>query len=199
MLTVPRGKHTYGPEPEIIGIPQMGLGSRIGSFCAISYGLRFIFLGDHLLHWCSTYPFFRFYEEWGVDVDTKGIYVKGKYFPNKEEAFPIVVGNDVWIGSEVNIKAGVNIGDGAAIAFGSLVTKDVPPYALVGGWPAEVIRYRFTPEQIEKLLRIQWWNWEDAKIKLALPYMMTSDIDGFIEYAESTSERERGLNPSSRR
>jgi hypothetical protein len=181
-LRVPRGRHTYGPEPEIIGYPELGLGSRIGSFCSIAPGTRFIFLGKHHYDWASTYPFYEFYEEWGVDTEW---YESGRPVLSKWWPYPIIVGNDVWIASEVSVKQGVRIGDGAVIAFGSLVTHDVPPYALVGGCPAKVIGYRFSPEQIERLLHIAWWNWEDTRIKLALPRLLTSDIDGFIDYAET--------------
>jgi len=181
-LRIPRGRHTYGPEPEIIGYPELGLGSRIGSFCSIAPGTRFIFLGRHHYDWVSTYPFYEFYEEWRVDTEW---YERGSPILSKWRADPIIVGNDVWIASEVSIQQGVTIGDGAVIAFGSLVTHDIPPYALVGGCPAKVIKYRFSPEQIERLLRIAWWNWEDARIKLALPYLLLSDIDRFIDYAET--------------
>ncbi|MNI40841.1 Chloramphenicol acetyltransferase [compost metagenome] len=77
----------------------------------------------------------------------------------------IVIGNDVWIGANAVILPGVTLGDGAVIGAGAVVTKDVPPYAIVGGVPAKVIRYRFTPEEIEVLLRIKWWEWEIEEIK----------------------------------
>jgi virginiamycin A acetyltransferase len=77
--------------------------------------------------------------------------------------------------------SGVKIGDGAVVAAGSLVTKDVPPYAIVGGNPAQVLKYRFTPEQIEKLSKISWWDWEEDKIREQAILMWSPDIDKFIE------------------
>ncbi|MCR5350110.1 MAG: CatB-related O-acetyltransferase [Acholeplasmatales bacterium] len=92
----------------------------------------------------------------------------------------ITIGNDVWIGDDSMILSGVTIGDGAVIAARSVVTKDVPPYAIVGGVPAKVIRYRFTPEQIEKLEKIAWWNWDDEKVSKNMDKIANPDIDAFI-------------------
>lgn len=75
------------------------------------------------------------------------------------------IGNDVWIGRDVTILPSVNIGDGAVIGTGAVVNRDIPPYAIAVGVPAKVIKYRFTPDEIEKLLKIKWWNWTDEQIK----------------------------------
>ncbi|EKO3576514.1 CatB-related O-acetyltransferase [Vibrio metschnikovii] len=77
----------------------------------------------------------------------------------------VIIGNDVWIAAGAVITRGIKIGDGAVIGANAVVTKDVPPYAIVAGIPAKVIKYRFTPEIIQRLLDIQWWNWEEIKIK----------------------------------
>ena len=77
---------------------------------------------------------------------------------------PAIIGSDVWVGSNSTILGGVQIGDGAIIGAGAVVTKDVPPYAIVGGVPAKIIRYRFSQEKIAELLQLQWWTWEDEKI-----------------------------------
>ncbi|HSV37265.1 MAG TPA: CatB-related O-acetyltransferase [Nocardioidaceae bacterium] len=95
------------------------------------------------------------------------------------------VGSDVWTGYGSWIMSGVTLGDGAVVATGSVVTKDVPAYAIVGGSPAKVIRYRHTEEQREALLEIRWWDWPEEKIRAAVPMMTTEDIDGFIAYARS--------------
>lgn len=82
-----------------------------------------------------------------------------------DKKISIVIGNDVWIGSYVRIIEGVKIGDGAIVAAGAIVTKDVPPYAIVGGVPAKVIKYRFDEQTIEKLMELQWWNKGEAWIE----------------------------------
>ena len=94
-----------------------------------------------------------------------------------------IVGSDVWTTENCLILAGVKIGDGAIVAAGAVVTKDVPPYAIVGGNPATLIRYRFTEEQIAALLEIRWWDWPDEKVRAAVPWLESEDIDAFIEYA----------------
>jgi acetyltransferase-like isoleucine patch superfamily enzyme len=93
----------------------------------------------------------------------------------------IKIGNDVWIGATSTIMSGVTIGDGAVIGAGSTITKDVPPFAIVAGNPGRVVKYRFTEEQIEKLLQISWWNWEELKIRENAMLMWSSNIDEFIK------------------
>lgn len=93
------------------------------------------------------------------------------------------IGNDVWIGSNVTIMSGVKIGDGAVIANNSHVVKDVEPYSIIGGNPVKMIKYQFTKEQIEKLLQIQWWYWEDSKINTFAPLLCSNNIDEFINAA----------------
>ena len=92
----------------------------------------------------------------------------------------VTIGNDVWIGSNVTIMSGVTNGDGAVIANNSHVVKNVEAYSLAGGNPAKLIKYRFTPEQIEALLKIKWWYWDDAKIT---PFLCNNNIDEFITSA----------------
>ena len=95
----------------------------------------------------------------------------------------VIIGNDVWIGADVTIMSGVTIGDGAVIANNSHVVKDVEAYSLVGGNPARLIKRRFTQEQINKLLQIKWWYWEDDKINKFTPLLCNQDIDKFIQSA----------------
>ena len=184
-ITIPYGRHTYGPQPEILGdmpwVQRKAVGSQVGNFCSIAPGLRFAFLGKHCYQWVSTYPFYAFYDEWKNENKfyNKGIVNEDEIMPN-----PIIIENDVWIASNVTIKEGVKISNGAVIAMESLVVKDVPPYALVGGNPAKVIKYRFSKEQIEECLRIAWWNWTDEKIKSIVPFLLSEDIDKFIKYAK---------------
>lgn len=130
---------------------------QIGKFCSIACGAKFLFnSANHTLSSLSTYPFPLFFEEWGLEK--KDI---TNAWDNKGD---IVIGNDVWIGYEAVVLAGVTIGDGAIIGTRAVVTKDVPPYTIVGGVPAKPIKKRFPEEVISALLDIQWWNWSEERI-----------------------------------
>jgi len=127
----------------------------IGKFCMIASDVTFIMNGaNHLSDAISTYPFAIFGGDWADAME-------GKSYPTKGNT---TVGNDVWIGFGVTIMPGVTIGDGAIIATKSVVTKDVEPYAIVGGNPAKEIRKRFLEEKIESLLKAKWWDWPLEKI-----------------------------------
>lgn len=129
----------------------------IGKFCSIACGAKFLFTSaNHKMSSLSTYPFPIFYEEWGLDA--KDIC---NAWDNKGN---IIIGNDVWIGYEAVIMAGVTIGDGAIIGTRAVVTKDVPPYTIVGGVPAKPIRKRFDDATVERLIKLRWWDWEHEKI-----------------------------------
>lgn len=146
----------------------------IGKFCSIACGAKFIFnSANHTLSSLSTYPFPIFFEEWGLDV--KNI---TKAWDNKGD---IVIGNDVWIGYEAVIMAGVHIGDGAVIASRAVVTKDVPPYTIVGGTPAKEIRKRFDENTIVQLQKLQWWDWSIEKISECIPYITGGKIEELIK------------------
>lgn len=142
----------------------------IGKFCSIACGAKFIFTSaNHTLKSLSTYPFPIFFEEWGLD----GADITDAW----DKKGDIVIGNDVWIGYEAVILSGVIIGDGAIIGTRAVVTKDVPPYSIVGGVPARVIRMRFDEETITKLMELKWWEWPYEKIKENLPAIQSGRID----------------------
>ncbi len=142
----------------------------VGKFCSIACGAKFIFnCANHTLKSLSTYTFPLFYDEW--DLDKSNI---TSAWDNKGD---IVIGNDVWIGYDAVIMSGVHIGDGAIIAARAVVTKDIPPYTIVGGVPAKQIRMRFDEDIVNNLLELQWWNWPVEKIKESLPYIVGGDID----------------------
>ncbi len=129
----------------------------IGKFCSIACGAKFLFnSANHTMDSLSTYPFSLFFEEWELEKENVT-----EAWDNKGD---IIIGNDVWIGYEAVILAGVTIGDGAAIGTRAVVTKNVPPYTIVGGIPAKPIRKRFDDETIAQLLRLKWWNWSEEKI-----------------------------------
>ena len=130
----------------------------IGKFCSIACGAKFLFnSANHTLNSLSTYTFPLFFEEWGLE--------KKKVTDAWDNKGDIIIGNDVWIGYEAVIFSGVTIGDGAIIGSRAVVTKDVPPYTIVGGVPARPIRKRFDEATIEKLIRLRWWDWSENKIK----------------------------------
>lgn len=129
----------------------------IGKFCSIACGAKFLFTSaNHTLKSLSTYPFPLFFEEWNLDIKDVT-----DAWDNKGD---IVIGNDVWIGYEAVVMSGVTIGDGAIIAARAVVTKDVPPYTVVGGVPAKLIRKRFNENTIDKLLKLKWWDFEKSRI-----------------------------------
>ena len=146
----------------------------IGKFCSIACGAKFLFnCANHTLKSLSTYTFPLFYKDWDLeksDVATA--------WDNKGD---IVIGNDVWIGYEAVIMAGVHIGNGAIIAARAVVTKDVPPYTIVGGVPARPIRKRFDEEVIQELETLQWWNWSAEKIRRCLAYIGNGDVNGLLQ------------------
>lgn len=164
------GRYTYGYESLLEAYP---LALSIGRFCSINSTARI--WNNHPVDYITTHPILdypRFYP-WERYSDRKRYILKyGKYFNNAQyensplrQNEPVVIGNDVWIGANVIILPGITIGDGAILAAGAVVTKDVEPYAIVGGIPAKLIRYRFKEEEIRKFLKIQWWNWSIEKIE----------------------------------
>jgi acetyltransferase-like isoleucine patch superfamily enzyme len=163
----PIGDYTYG-KPRVVSWGE-GTSLRIGKYCSISTHV-IIFLGsEHRTDWVSTYPFPYLWKEASA--------TKGHPFSKGD----VIIGNDVYIGYNVTILSGVAIGDGAAIGACSVVTKDVPPYAVVAGNPARVLRYRFDEEAIENLLKIKWWDWPDEKVKENIHLICSDSIDAFIK------------------
>ena len=145
----------------------------IGKFCSIACGTKFLFnCANHTLKSLSTYTFPLFYEEWELE--------KSNITTAWDNKGNIVIGNDVWIGYEAVIMAGVHSGDGAIIAARAVVTKDVPPYTIVGGTPAKEIRKRFDAEVIEQLLIQKWWDWSTDKIHQCLPYIAEGKLDELL-------------------
>jgi acetyltransferase-like isoleucine patch superfamily enzyme len=161
------GRHTYGT-PMIPAFAGSEVTVEIGSFCSIAANVMLLLGGGHNPDWVSTWPI----------REALGL-------PEQYEHHPIyrgltVIGNDVWLGRDSLIFDGVTIGDGAIIGARAVVTKDVRPYAVVGGVPAREIRRRFTDEQVEALLEIAWWDWPEEKIIREVDGLNGADINDFL-------------------
>lgn len=160
------GDHTYG-KPKVISWGE-GTSLRIGRYCSIASNV-IIFLGsEHRVDWVSTYPFPFLWKE--------ARSIKG----HPASRGDVVIGNDVWVGFGATILSGVTIGDGAAIGACSVVTRDVPPYGIVAGNPAHLIRHRFDEETVKALLRIRWWDWPDPQVRENIQHLCSSSIREFI-------------------
>jgi len=166
------GKYTYGHITvyRYDGKSMM----EIGSFTSIAaFGVKALLSsGGHFTDYVTTFPIyddFPFYEDSpppAQPTNSKG---------------DMIIGSDVWIGIETLLLPGIKIGDRAVIGAGAVVTKDVPPYAVVGGNPAKVLKYRFPEDIIKELLKIKWWDWEDERIREAAPFLMSKNVEEFIK------------------
>lgn len=184
------GKHSTGP------LCNHWLVESVGAFCSFASGCDVV--SNHSVNYLSTAPFIfanaeispplKLYE---YECQSKGCkyalwekgqpqYVEGIVTQGRIEKFRrINIGNDVWLGHGVLIANGSDIGNGVIAGAGAVITKPVPDYAIVGGVPAKVIRYRYSPDQIAALNKIRWWNWSDEKIKDCYPDFLGS-VDEFI-------------------
>lgn len=178
------GRFTYGYENLLEYFP---MATSIGRYCSINGTARI--WNNHSLDCVTTSPVLDYPNFYGINKYLQRKELLGKYgahfdnhpFENSpiRNNKPVVIGNDVWIGAYVSILPGVTIGDGAVIAAGAVVNKDVPPYAIVGGVPAKVIRYRFNLEQIKLFLQIRWWEWPHEKIEDNIELMYQPEL--FLE------------------
>lgn len=168
------GKHTYG-EPRVLRWPGQEHSSlTIGSHTSIAHDVTIFLGGEHRTDWVTTYPF------------------REILFP--DDAIPTIgktkgsvhIGHDVWIGHGASILSGVSVGDGAIVGAMSVVARDVPPYAIVVGNPARIVRQRFPEPVIERLLRVRWWDWTDERLREHLPLLLSDDVERFLRAAEAT-------------
>lgn len=165
------GRRSYGLTRSMVLGASAEAPLTIGSFCSIGPEVMFFSRVDHPTQLPSTYPFRTLMlhpQQGNRDAVTKG---------------PIRIGNDVWIGARAMIMSGVTIGDGAIVGAGAVVARDVPPYAIVVGNPGRVVRYRFTEDQITRLLALRWWTWDDARIA-AYEDHFYGDVAAFLDRAE---------------
>lgn len=164
------GRFTYGNPKFMLWDEKERI--KIGAYCSIAEGVTIFGGGEHPTDWISTFPLRAAYAQPRAYKDglpaTKG----------KTE-----IGNDVWIGYNATILSGVTIGDGAIIAAEATVTKTVPPYAIVAGNPAKLLRFRFKEHQISQLLEIKWWDWSHERIIKFIDLLSSNNIDSFISAA----------------
>lgn len=146
---------------------------KIGAFCSFAAGVQIFLGGEHRMDWVTTFPFPVFWSE-----------VAGGFDSWAKTRGDVIIGNDVWIGTEALVMSGVRVGNGAVIAARAVVIRDVPPYAIVAGVPAKVVRMRFDARTIERLEAISWWRWDDKKIARFMPNILSDDIDAFLDLAE---------------
>ncbi len=171
------GRHSYGA-PRVIQYRHDDTRLLIGHYTSIARGVCFVLGGNHPTDRVTTFPIRQLLGLPGAGSDG---------FPSSKG--DITIGSDVWIGLGALVVSGVTIGDGAIVAAGSVVVGDVPPYAVVGGNPAKVIKYRFTDEQIRELLEIRWWDWPDARVIEYVDLLSGPDIDTFLEAVRTVRGR----------
>lgn len=165
------GEHTYGA-PKVLEVEYAAL--EIGRFCSIGPNVTMI-LGNHRTDLVTTYPFKTLSHFWPTATEGDD---------DHQTHGDIIIGHDVWIGNGTTILSGVTIGSGAIIAAGSLVTRSVEPYAIVGGNPAKIIRYRFAPDVIARLLKVAWWMWPEEYLRSRIPSLMSDDLEAFLDAEE---------------
>jgi len=162
------------------GMPQVhdwneGATLKIGAYSSLAGNVQIYLGGHHRTDWVSCFPFPAFVEEVAHIADYGG--TRGD----------VVIGSDVWVCSNSIILSGVTIGHGAVIANGSVVTRDVEPYAVVAGNPAQQVRWRFAEEQRQALLETSWWDWPEAEVRAVAHLLCSADIAAFLDYARRRS------------
>lgn len=173
------GDHTYYHDPVhdprefatrnlLYHFPGMGDRVKIGKYCSIACGAKIMCsIAHHSKRSLAYYPFPIIPDHWELDKEDL----------HWEDKGPTIIGNDVWLGYECLIMPGVHIGDGAAVGSRSVVTKDVPPYTVVAGSPAKVIRKRFDDATVEALLELQWWDLPEGELKDLLPDLVHGNLE----------------------
>jgi virginiamycin A acetyltransferase len=164
------GPHTYGAPVLRYWASPGHYRCRIGDYCSIADNVQIFLGGYHRPEWVSMYPFTAF-PEWRDKSQIRNHTVGRGH---------VTIGSDVWLGSQCVIMAGRNIGHGAVVGAQAVVTRDVPPYAVVAGNPARIVKYRFDEATIAELLAIAWWNWPPARVAENLDMLLSGDIPAFI-------------------
>jgi virginiamycin A acetyltransferase len=163
------GPYTYG-RPKV-RFPESGARLAIGRYGSIADGVEILLGGNHRLDWATTYPFPALPRLWPEAAGITG---------HDTTRGDVVIGHDVWLGSQCMVMSGVTIGHGAMVAARAVVTRDVPPYAIVAGNPARVVRLRFDEARIAALLETAWWNRPRAEIEPLVPLLLSERIDDLL-------------------
>ena len=161
------GRHTYGITKHTVSMQSAEAPLNVGSFCSIAGQVVIMCSGNHSMDCATSFPVHMQLLKRPSPVDNGG------------RRAGVNIGNDVWVGFRATILPGVSIGHGAVVGAGAVVTRDVPPYAIVAGNPARIIRFRFADEIVSKLLAIRWWEWDDNKIKQEAD-TLTGPIEIFV-------------------
>jgi acetyltransferase-like isoleucine patch superfamily enzyme len=163
------GPHTYDT-PRLLLFGPNSTDVTIGAYSSVHHTVEIFLGGLHHPEWVSTYGF-------RIMFDLPGQVADGQPFSKG----PVTIGSDVWIGWRSLILTGITIGDGAVVAAGSVVTKDVAPYTIVGGNPARPLKTRFEQPSIDALLRIRWWDWPEERVLAHVDQLCAPDIAGFVQ------------------
>jgi chloramphenicol O-acetyltransferase type B len=160
------GRGSYGD----LSVQAFGEGAslRVGAYCSVAAGVQVFLGGEHRTDWVTTYPF--------NVIDRRFADITG----HPRTRGDVVIGNDVWLGREAMIMSGVTIGDGAVVGARAVVARDVPPYGIVAGNPAKLIRTRFSETIVMRLLEIRWWEWPEDRVSRAIRDLQSDDIEAFI-------------------
>jgi chloramphenicol O-acetyltransferase type B len=165
------GEGSYGD----LQVLEFGEGAtlRVGAYCSFARGVQVFLGGEHRTDWVTTYPFSALHPQFS--------HIPG----HPKTRGDVNIGNDVWIGREAMVMSGVTVGDGAVIGARAVVARDVPAYGIVAGNPAVLVRHRFPPETVERLLAVAWWRWTPERVAAAVPRLLNTDIDAFLSAAEA--------------
>lgn len=163
------GRFSYGI-PRVLTFGPSAPRLDIGAFCSISEGVEILLNGDHRTDWVSTYPF-------RAQLRIEGMLEDG----HPRTRGPVSIGNDVWLARDALVLSGVSIGHGAVVAARAVVTRDVAPYSVVVGNPAQHAKFRFPDEQIAALLALKWWSWSEEKIRQNISLLCSPDVGEFLD------------------
>jgi acetyltransferase-like isoleucine patch superfamily enzyme len=167
------GTATYGM-PVVHDLNE-GTTLKIGAYSSIGHNVQIFLGGHHRIDWVSSYPFPGFFEEARAIKDYGGS--RGN----------VIVGSDVWLCANCSILSGVTVGHGAVVANGAMVTRDVPPYAVVAGNPAKIIKWRFDENTRLAMLEYAWWEWPESEIRQITHLLCSENTESFIDYAKRRS------------